>query len=77
MKKLLFLIAFFLSHTALSQTLYKSSIDNGGASIGSADMQLLYTQGEVNVREVTVDNISISEGFLGSSQGFLNLVCRY
>ncbi len=69
MKTLLFLIAFFLSQIALSQTLYKSSIDNGGASVDNNNIQLLYTLGEVNVLEVTAGNLSISEGFIGSFNG--------
>ena len=44
-----------------------NSIDNGGAIVNSGNLQLLYTVGEVNVREVTSGNISISEGFIGSS----------
>ena len=65
MKTKIFLMAFFLSQIALSQTIVKSSIDNGGASVSNASIELLYTIGEVNVQEVTVGNISISEGFIG------------
>lgn len=67
MKTKIFLIAFFLSQIAFSQAILKSSIDNGGASVSNANIELLYTIGEVNVQEVTVGNISISEGFIGSS----------
>jgi len=64
MKTKIFLIALFLSQIALAQTLYKSSIDNGGAIVSNANIQMLYTIGEVNVQEVTVGNIGISEGFI-------------
>jgi hypothetical protein len=73
MKTKIFLLAFFLSQAALSQTLYKSSIDNGGVSFSNAEMQLLYTLGEVNVREVKSGNISISEGFIGSFNGISSI----
>ena len=64
MKTKIFIIAFFLSQIALSQTIVKSSIDNGGASVSNANIELLYTIGEVNVQEVTIGSISVSEGFV-------------
>lgn len=66
MKTKIFLLTFFLSQIALSQTIEKSSIDNGGASVSNANIQIVYTIGEVNVQEVTAGNLSISEGFIGS-----------
>ena len=42
-----------------SQIITKSSIDNGGANVYNADIEMLYTIGEVNVQEITFDNISI------------------
>jgi hypothetical protein len=61
----LFIMAFFLSQIALSQTIEKSSVDNGGASVSNANIQMVYTIGEVTVQEVTAGNIRLSEGFIG------------
>lgn len=64
MKTKIFLIALIVSQIAYSQTIYKSSIDNGGASISNTNIQMIYTIGEVNVQEATVGNIGLSEGFI-------------
>lgn len=65
MKTKIFILALFLSQMAYSQTIKKSSIDIGGASVRNASIQMVYTIGEVNVEEVTVGTIGISEGFIG------------
>ncbi len=64
MKTKIFFIAFFISQLTFCQTIVKSSIDNGGASVNNANIYLVYTIGEVIVQETTVGNISISEGFI-------------
>lgn len=65
MKTTIFLIALLISQIALSQTIKKSSIDNGGASVSNNSIHMIYTIGEVNVREITAGSIGISEGFIG------------
>lgn len=64
--KLILLMALFISFISYSQSVYKSSIDSGGASISASDIQLLFTIGEVAVQETTNMNITISEGFIDS-----------
>lgn len=49
-----------------AQTIHKFSIDNGGASVTSGNISMLYTIGEVNVQELKVGNIAVSEGFINS-----------
>lgn len=65
MKTTIFITALLINQIAFSQTIKKSSIDNGGASVSNANNQMIYTIGEVNVKEVTVGDVSISEGFIG------------
>ncbi|WP_298898954.1 hemagglutinin protein [uncultured Psychroserpens sp.] len=49
-----------------AQTIEKFSIDNGGASVSSGDIQILYTIGETNIQELSASGISISEGFINA-----------
>ena len=65
MKTKIFLFTLIIYQITSAQNIYKSSIDNGGASVGNGGIQMVYTIGEVNVREVNVGNISLSEGFIG------------
>ncbi|MFV0590666.1 MAG: T9SS type A sorting domain-containing protein [Draconibacterium sp.] len=65
MKTKLFLLILLASHISFAQKIYKSSIDNGGASVGNSGIHLVYSIGEVHVRELTVNNIGFSEGFIG------------
>lgn len=58
-----------------SQTIEKYSIDSGGLSASSGNIQILYTIGEVNVQEWNSGNIQVSEGFINSSsEGTLGIV---
>jgi hypothetical protein len=47
-----------------AQTLYKTSIDSGGDNVSVGNTKLLYTIGEVYVKELTVGNTYVSEGFI-------------
>ncbi|WP_452220871.1 hemagglutinin protein [Lacinutrix salivirga] len=49
---------------SFAQSIEKFSIDNGGASVVTPTIQMVYTIGEVNVAERTTSTIQISEGFL-------------
>ncbi|HRV56057.1 MAG TPA: hypothetical protein P5264_11025, partial [Mangrovimonas sp.] len=64
MKKLCFLVLFAFQLSAMSQTIEKFSIDNGGASFQNGNIQMLYTIGEVNVQEVNTTAMELSEGFI-------------
>ena len=63
MKKLLF-FALLLSANINAQSIVKSSIDSGGASVTAGNIQVLYTIGEVMVQERSTGNIQLSEGFI-------------
>ena len=63
-KYILTLLIFHVVTIGVSQTITKSSIDNGGAAVINGNIQMLYTIGEVNIREMTNGAISISEGFI-------------
>ena len=68
MKKLLMLIVFFVAQDALSQTIVKFSIDNGGYNVSNSEAQILATIGEVAVAERSVADILYSEGFINSEK---------
>lgn len=51
-----------------AQTLYKSGIDSGGDNVKVGNTKLLYTIGEVNVQELTVNNTYASEGFISPQE---------
>ncbi len=51
-----------------AQSIYKSSIDSGGASASAGDIQVIYTIGEVNVGELSGTGVSVSEGFINPQQ---------
>ena len=68
MKKIVLVLGFFyIPFLGMCQSIEKSSVDSGGASVTQGNIQVLYTIGEVHVREVTVGNITISEGFINPS----------
>jgi len=70
---------------SFAQTVEKSSVDSGGANSSAGNISILYTIGEVNVKEVSTPNLSVSEGFIGPlgncnlviSQSAENLVLVY
>jgi hypothetical protein len=49
-----------------AQSIEKSSIDSGGSSASNGNIQILYTIGEVNVKEFNATSGSISEGFINA-----------
>ncbi|WP_400075439.1 T9SS type A sorting domain-containing protein [Winogradskyella sp. R77965] len=68
MRTLSLIISVLLyTHLGIAQSIEKFSIDSGGASVSSGNIQVLYTIGEVNVQEISAGGISISEGFINSS----------
>jgi len=58
------LLIAFISN---AQSIYKSSIDAGGASASNGNIQVFYTIGEVNVQESSAGNIVLSEGFISAA----------
>ena len=66
MKTHIILSIFLLTPIVIihSQSIVKNSIDSGGGSTTNGGIQILYTIGEVNIREVTVGDIQLSEGFI-------------
>jgi surface protein len=62
--ELLILSIFLAPFFGISQSIEKYSIDSGGASALVGDVQVLYTIGEVNVQELAVGDIQVSEGFI-------------
>lgn len=69
MKHILTFIIGFGCLWAQSQTIEKFSIDSGGNSTSNGNITVLYTIGEVNVQELNVGNIFMSEGFISSDFG--------
>lgn len=61
---------------SFSQSIEKFSLDSGGASVKTNDVEILFTLGEVFVSELIVDsNAHVSEGFInGDKDGSLSLV---
>ncbi|WP_299335804.1 hemagglutinin protein [uncultured Psychroserpens sp.] len=66
MRTLSSIILLFSVFILNAQTIVKSSIDSGGASSTSGNIQIVYTIGEVNVQELSTSSISISEGFINA-----------
>ena len=62
--KTITIIFLFFTITINAQSIEKFSIDSGGASTSAGGIEVLYTIGEVNVQELSVGNIQISEGFI-------------
>lgn len=58
------LSCLLLSSKSIGQSIEKFSIDFGGQSLFLENIQIVYTIGEINVQEVNVSNIDISEGFI-------------
>ena len=58
------LILLLVPLFGISQSIEKFSIDSGGASKVVGDIEVLYTLGEVNVQELAVADIQVSEGFI-------------
>ena len=67
MKKIILIPVLLFTTILVGQNIYKSSIDIGGASASAGNIQILFTIGEVAVQEASVDNIIISEGFIGKA----------
>ncbi|WP_460220219.1 hemagglutinin protein [Psychroserpens sp. MEBiC05023] len=62
----LFTILLVLGYSKLivAQSIEKYSIDSGGALASEGGIEIIYTIGEVNVQELNVGDISVSEGFI-------------
>lgn len=75
MKTLTLSLSIFLfTFLGSSQTIEKFSIDNGGASVNVGSINILYTIGEVNVHELSLKTIQLSEGFINSNPNINNSV---
>ena len=66
MKQLTLITTLLFSGLLAAQSIYKSSIDSGGASVSSGGVQMYYTIGEVDVQEVTAGGVGLSEGFISA-----------
>lgn len=66
MKYIILIITSLFIGILNAQSIYKSSIDNGGASTTNGNIEILYTIGEVNVQERSAGDIALSEGFISS-----------
>lgn len=64
MKSLTLFIIALISQLALSQTIERFSIDNGGTLASVGNIEIIYTIGEVNVQEFNIGGIQVSEGFI-------------
>jgi len=64
MKKTLLIGLFLIGNLLYSQSISKSSIDSGGTAVSNGNIQIIYTIGEVNVQELSVGAIQVSEGFI-------------
>ena len=58
------ILFLFMMVFVKAQSIEKFSIDSGGASYSAGGIEILYTIGEVNVQEVNVGGITVSEGFI-------------
>ncbi len=67
MKKFLIIPVMLFSSILVAQSIYKSSIDSGGASSSNGNIQVIYTMGEVFVAEQSTENIILSEGFVSKA----------
>ena len=68
---LIILLILSGKNLAKAQTLDKFSIDNGGASISSGGIELIYNLGEVNIAERLSPAAELSEGFVRSDDRIL------
>jgi len=68
MKQSILILFLFFGCLSYSQSIVKSSIDVGGASVNNGNVQVLFTIGETLVREINVGNIIISEGFINNAE---------
>ncbi len=67
MKQLTLIVMLLFGGILWGQSIYKSSIDSGGASASNGNIQIVYTIGEVNVQESSAGNIVLSEGFISGA----------
>ncbi|GGH43220.1 hypothetical protein IA57_11130 [Mangrovimonas yunxiaonensis] len=67
-KKYIVLLLILSSALVSAQTIEKFSIDSGGTSVFNGNVELIYTIGEVNIQEVSVGSILVSEGFINPLQ---------
>jgi len=65
-KQFLIIPILLFSSILVAQSIFKSSIDSGGASSSNGDIQLLYTVGEVFVAEQSAGDINLSAGFISA-----------
>lgn len=73
MKTKIIILSLLISYLGNSQSIDKFSIDSGGASTSADGIQMLYIIGEVNVQELSVDNILLSEGFINGDMEEITL----
>jgi len=75
MKHLILILFLFYGCLSSSQSIVKSSVDAGGSYFNDETIQVLFTIGETLVREINIENISVSEGFINTTESHgLNLL---
>lgn len=75
MKYTVLILFLFYGCLSYSQSIVKSSIDGGGSYFSDENTQVLFTIGETLVREINIGNISVSEGFINTTESHgLNLL---
>ncbi|WP_158849464.1 T9SS type A sorting domain-containing protein [Algibacter sp. L1A34] len=67
------ILSLLITYLGYSQSIEKYSIDSGGASTSADGIQMIYTIGEVNVQELSADNILLSEGFINGDMDKITL----
>ncbi|SFD24119.1 T9SS type A sorting domain-containing protein [Algibacter pectinivorans] len=64
MKTKVIILSLLISYLGNSQAIDKFSIDSGGGLASADGIQMVYTIGEVNVQELRVNSMLLSEGFI-------------
>ncbi len=75
MKTIYTILGLIITTSLTAQTIVNFTIDSGGTTTTNGNTNILYTIGEVNIQELKVGNITLSEGFINSTltQSTLNV----
>ncbi|GAA4230559.1 hypothetical protein GCM10022291_01020 [Postechiella marina] len=73
MKTKIIILSLLISYLGNSQAIDKFSIDSGGGLATADGIQMFYTIGEVNVQELRVNSMLLSEGFINGDMEQITL----
>ncbi|XMO85930.1 T9SS type A sorting domain-containing protein [Algibacter sp. AS12] len=73
MKTKIIILSLLISYLGNSQAIDKYSIDSGGGLASADGIQMVYTIGEVNVQELRVNSMLLSEGFINGDMEQITL----